>query len=237
MIATTDILKFGTRLSDTKKEDKKYFRLKYDGDRADVIFLYRTPDDIVSFPVHNVCDESTDGKLKRFLCKGKGCPLCKKNMKPKDTIFVPIYNIKEDAIQFWERSKLIMYEFDRLFSGTFVGTHIYRITREGAPGNRMTRYNISEVGRNSEAFYYSNILDRFNIKFPEYYSTIFDEDVDFTEEPEPTQIEETSPYTALICKGCGAPLDARNKCCNFCGTSYIWHEPGPSVMPKVGIGW
>lgn len=238
MVATTDILKFGTRLSDIKKEDKKYFRLGYDGDEADVIFLYRTQDDVVSFVVHDVCDESTGGKLKRFLCKGKGCSCCKKNMKPKVAIFVPVYNIKEDAVQFWERSGRFMNELDRLFSDHgFIGAFVYRITREGAPGSLLTRYNIREIARNSREFYYSRILDRFNIKFPECYSTLFDEGVDFTEEPEPTPIEETSLYTALICKGCGAPLDARNKCCNFCGTSYIWHEPSSSVMPKVSIGW
>ena len=28
--------------------------------------------------------------------------------------------------------------------------------------------------------------------------------------------------TALICKGCGAPIDPISKHCNFCGTTYIW---------------
>lgn len=241
-MTTVDNIKFGTSLAELKKEDAKYFHLNDDGKYEDVIFLYPSVEAVRAFTVHS----STEHNMHRrnLLCKGIDCPYCKAGSKAYNKFFIPLFNLRTNTIQFWERAarryEVIdpRYDYVRMLSDLFdtftdLTKYVFRITRIGELGNVSTYYKVSAFARNRN-MPYQKILDDYGISFPEYYKTII-EDVDFT--PEPEKLEPDPTYTALICKGCGAPLDAKNKRCNFCGTSYIWHEPSPSVMPKVGIGW
>ena len=56
-------------------------------------------------------------------------------------------------------------------------------------------------------------------------------------EPKTEKLVKDSTLTACVCKNCGGHLNRTTMICDFCGTSYIWREPNPSVTPKVGIGW
>ena len=222
MANMVDELKFGRRLSDIKRdEESKFFHLKYDKECENVIFLLRSRDDVIVFPVHTI---QNSGKVRRILCTGDNCPYCKKGEKARDIIFVPIYNVSKDAVMFWERGfRFFAYKIEPMFKTFDDPTrYVFRVTRNGNMGDITTTYEVGAVARNT-VFSYEEILQKFDIQFPEFYKTII-EGLDFTEEPEPEPITEEAAYTALICKGCGAPINRADKCCHFCGTSYIWKE-------------
>lgn len=219
MATLVNELKFGRRLPDIQHEESKFFYLAHDKEYEDVIFLLRSRDDVIVFPIHTI---QSSGKVRRVLCKGDECPYCKKGENARNAIFVPLYNISKDTVQFWERGlRFTMYKFEYIFKTFDDPTrYVFRVTRNGDLGDNTTTYNVKAIANNT-VFSYEEILQKFDIQLPEFYKTII-EDLDFTEEPEPEPIEEEAPYTALICKCCGAPLDAASKRCNFCGTHYIW---------------
>lgn len=213
-------LKFGRRLVDIQhEEEEKFFHLKYGEEYEDVIFLYPSDRDVIVVPIHTVSDS---GRPRRILCKDTDCPYCKKNMKARDTIFIPLYNINRDCVQFWERSnKFFAHRFDSLFDKfPNPSQFVFRVTRLGDLGDIATTYKITPWAKNT-VLSYDEILEKFNIKFPEIYETII-EGLSISTQTKPETISKDSVYTALICKGCGAPINALDKCCNFCGTSYIW---------------
>lgn len=199
-----------------KPADKRFFHLVNDEDKSDVIPLYRSLDDVLAFNVHYIKSISYCGYE---ACKGEDCPHCKSGIRTQIKLFIPLYNIAEDQVQFWDRAKLFYPRICDMFNqGKDITNFVYRIVRHGCPGDIQTFYDISPIAKNS-VLSYDEILDKFGIKFPEVYSTII-RGLDFTEYPE--DIDKGKKLTPLVCAKCGAPLDIENKCCNFCGVHYIW---------------
>lgn len=147
-----------------------FFLLRDDGDSADVVFLYEKPEDMLVAEVHYVKSPTYSGYVH---CCGTGCPACKKGIRVDTKLFIPLYNIEEDEIQFFDRSIRFEPQMQRDVFKHYPNPSqvVWRITRHGAARSLDTYYTITAVGRNSIGSY-SDILAKFNATMPEYYSNI-----------------------------------------------------------------
>jgi len=146
------------------------FRLVNDNDSADVIFLYRGVEDVLVGDTHYIKSAEYSGYVH---CTGRGCPACGKGIRVQTKLFVPVYNLTENEIQFWDRS--VKFE-NQLSSDVFSkfpnpSEYVFRITRHGVAGDINTTYEITVIGKNSQESY-DQILSRFGIKMPDHYDTI-----------------------------------------------------------------
>lgn len=160
------------------QEDKngEFFVLPNDGDYADVIFLYRSVDDVLVADVHYIQSSSYKGYAH---CCGTGCPACNyptqsgRGIRIDHKIFIPLYNIQKGKIEFWDRSTFFDQVLQKsVFSGyPNPSETVFRVTRRGEAGSRDTRYDINAVGRNT-TMPYEKILADCHTSFPEGYSVI-----------------------------------------------------------------
>lgn len=161
------------KMSDYNDERfKGLFLLRNDGDYADVVFLYRDINDVLIADTHYIKSSEYSGYVH---CAGvpQGCPACGKNIRVQTKLFIPLYNINDRKIQFWDRN--IRFE-NQLNSDVFEKypnpcDYVFRITRHGVSGDINTTYQITAVGRNTMKSY-DQILQDFNIKMPDHYSTV-----------------------------------------------------------------
>ena len=157
----------------TQYNEEKYggwFILKNDGDYADVIFLYPSQREVLVADTHYVKTPDYSGYVH---CCGHGCPACAKNIRVQTKMFIPMYNLTDGEIQFWDRSaRFETHLSDMVFSKyPNPADFVFRITRHGEAGSMDTKYEITAIARNS-ANPYSKVLADNNISFPDGYSTI-----------------------------------------------------------------
>lgn len=161
------------------QEDKngEFFVLPNDKDYADVIFLYRSVEDVLVADVHYISSASYKGYVH---CCGNGCPAC--NYQTKDgkgirldhKIFIPLYNITKGKIEFWDRSTFFEQVLQKSVFGPYPNPSetVFRVTRYGEAGSRDTKYDIRAVGRNVPSMSYEKILADAHVTFPDGYSVI-----------------------------------------------------------------
>lgn len=154
------------------KEEKyagKFF-LANDGDFADVVFLYRDEDEMMVGDAHYIKSPEYSGYVE---CNGHGCPACAANLRKTTKLFIPLYNIQKDAFEFWDRSeKFSSVVHAAVFQKEANPSNVvFRITRRGAANSTDTRYEIFVIARN-DVMSYDQILEKFNLTFPEFYGTI-----------------------------------------------------------------
>lgn len=147
-----------------------WFLLKNDGDYADVIFLYPSTDEVLIADTHYIKSPDYSGYVH---CCGRGCPACGKNIKVQTKLFIPLYNLTDSELQFWDRSSRME---NQLMNDVFEkyanpSEFVFRITRHGEAGSMDTRYEITGIARNS-ALPYAKILADNNIVFPDAYDKI-----------------------------------------------------------------
>lgn len=147
-----------------------WFILKNDGDYADVIFLYPSCREVLVADTHYVKSPDYNGYVH---CCGHGCPACAKNIRVQTKLFIPMYNLTDGEIQFWDRSaRFETHLSDMVFSKyPNPADYVFRITRHGEAGSMDTKYEITAIARNS-ANPYSKILADNKITFPEGYEAI-----------------------------------------------------------------
>lgn len=157
------------------KEEKKgnFFTLVDDGDYADVIFLYRDVSDVLIADVHYIKSNEYNGYAH---CCGDGCPACaygKNGIRIDSKLFIPLYNLETQQIEFFDRSSRFEYQLNRDVLSRYPNPseYVFRITRHGEHNSRDTRYSIEARGKNS-SLPYDAILAKFNIQLPDYYSTV-----------------------------------------------------------------
>ena len=153
--------------------DNRYhgmFRLINDGEGADVIFLYQSMKDMLVAQAHYIKSADYSGYVH---CCDKGCPACGKGIRVQTKLFVPIYNIEKDEIQFWDRSMKFEPQLEKDVFQRFPNPSefVFRITRHGIPNDVNTTYSIEAVGKNTIGSY-SQLLAKFQAKMPDYYSEI-----------------------------------------------------------------
>lgn len=131
-----------------------YFSLKDDGDTARVRFMYNGIDDLEGYAVHEV---EVDGKKRYVNCLRDynspidDCPFCREHNRQVAKLFVPVYNIKEDKMQIWERGKKYFAKMTSLISRysdakTPFCSQVFDIERHGKKNDTSTQYEIYPVG-------------------------------------------------------------------------------------------
>lgn len=126
-----------------------YFSLKNDKDVATVRFMYNGIDDVEGYAVHQV---EIDGKKRYVNCLREyndpidKCPFCEAKKFQSAKLFIPLYNVKEDKIQIWERGKKFFAKISSLCARyPDLVSHEFEIERNGKPGSTQTTYEIYEV--------------------------------------------------------------------------------------------
>lgn len=162
------------------QEDKAgdFFVLRNDGDYADVVFLYRSVDDVMVGDMHYIMSANYKGYAH---CCGAGCPACNyippshkyKGIKLDHKILIPLYNVTKNKIEFWDRNTFFEQKLQKDVFASFPNPSeaIFRITRCGEAGSRDTTYDIQPIYRNS-GMPYEKILADFGISFPDAYSIV-----------------------------------------------------------------
>ena len=146
------------------------FLLRNDGDYADVIFLYRNEDEVLVADTHYIKSADYSGYVH---CCGRRCPACEKGIRVQTKLFIPLYNINDNEIQFFDRS--VRFE-SQIHSDVFSrcanpSEFVFRITRHGAAGDVNTSYSITLQAKNIYKSY-DEIMAEFHTSMPEHYSTI-----------------------------------------------------------------
>ena len=147
-----------------------WFLLRDDGDYADVIFLYQSTDDVLVADTHYIKSSDYSGYVH---CCGRGCPACNKNIRVQSKLFIPMFNITDKEVQFWDRSTRFEYQlmkdvFEKYPNPSEI---VFRITRHGEAGSMDTRYEISARARNN-IYSYEKLLSENSIAFPDSYNSI-----------------------------------------------------------------
>lgn len=128
-----------------------YFSLKNDKDTAQVRFMYNGIEDVEGYAVHTV--EIDDKKryvncLREYNEPVDKCPFCKAKMPTSAKLFIPIYNVDEGKMQFWERGKKFVSKISSICARyPHVVSHIFEIERNGKKGDTSTTYEIYEVSQ------------------------------------------------------------------------------------------
>lgn len=128
-----------------------YFSLKNDKDTAQVRFMYNGIDDVEGYAVHTV---EIDEKKRYVNCLREYnqpvdvCPFCKARMATSAKLFIPIYNIDEGRVQFWERGKKFVAKISSICARyPKVVSHVFEIERNGKKGDTGTTYEIYPVSQ------------------------------------------------------------------------------------------
>lgn len=154
--------------------EQKYngkFVLADDGDEADVIFLYRNYDDVLLADVHYIKSAEYSGYVQ---CTGKDCPVCATGkIRVQNKLFIPVYNLTADELQFWDRSARFEQQLNREVFRNYENpiNYVFRITRKGEAGSMDTKYSINVISKNS-TMSYEQILAKFGVQMPQAYERI-----------------------------------------------------------------
>lgn len=129
-----------------------FFGIPDDKGVKKVRFLYNNEDDIEGFSVHKV---EVNGKERYVNCLRSykdpvdACPFCRAQLKTQVKLFIPVYNVDEDAIQIWDRGKKMFEKMSSICSRYAnkdnLVNHIFEIERHGKPKDTATTYEIYEV--------------------------------------------------------------------------------------------
>lgn len=146
------------------------FLLRNDGDTADVIFMYRGIDDVLVADTHYIKSSDYSGYVH---CCGRGCPACNRGIRVQTKLFIPLYNITEGQLQFWDRSMRFENQLQQDVFSRYPNPSefVFRITRKGAAGDVNTTYSITAVGRNT-SMSYDKILSDNDTSYPEHYEAV-----------------------------------------------------------------
>lgn len=181
----------------TTYNEEKYkglFVLPNDRDSADVIFLYRSVDDVlVAEGVHYIKTNSYSGYVH---CPGANCPACRNKWSRDSKIFIPVYDIARKELLFWDRGIRFQNKLQQDVFSKFPNPSefVWTITRHGAAGDTNTTYEIRAVGKNS-VISYDDIMKKFNTKSPDMYENICK---DVTAQELETMINADQPDSASL---------------------------------------
>ena len=132
-----------------------FFNISKDKEVKRVRFMYNNADDIEGMSVHKV---EVDGKKRYVNCLREYkdsvdvCPFCREKKAIQARLFIPVYNIDEDAIQIWDRGKTMFQKISSVCSryankNTNLVNNIFEIERNGKPKDTNTTYEIYNVDK------------------------------------------------------------------------------------------
>ena len=146
------------------------FLLRNDGDSADVIFMYRSVDDVLVAETHYIKSAEYSGYVH---CTDRGCPACGRNIRIQTKLFIPLFNITAGELQFWDRTMRFENQLQQEVFAKYPNPSefVFRITRNGAANDVNTTYSIMAIGRNTYMSY-DDILAKNGVSYPEHYETV-----------------------------------------------------------------
>ena len=131
-----------------------FFSIANDKEVKQVRFMYDTVDDIEGMSVHKIKIGDKDryvNCLREYNQPVDDCPLCRERNPVQARLFIPVYNIDEDAVQIWDRGKTMFSKMTSLCSRYAVKNHlvnnIFEIERNGKPKDTKTTYEIFSVDK------------------------------------------------------------------------------------------
>ena len=129
-----------------------FFSLTKDGEVKQVRLMYNKAEDVEGLLVHKV---EVNGKERYVNCLRnyddplEVCPFCRDKKPVQARIFIPIYNINEDAVQVWDRGKTMFSKIMGLFGRYAVKNNlvnnIFEVERHGKANDQKTTYEIYPV--------------------------------------------------------------------------------------------
>lgn len=131
-----------------------FFGLANDKETKQVRFMYNRVEDIEGMSTHKVQvgdKERYVNCLRSYNEPLDNCPFCRENKETKKypvqaRLFIPVYNLEEDAVQIWDRGKTMFQKMTSLCS-RYATKHdlvsnIFEIERNGKPKDTNTTYEI-----------------------------------------------------------------------------------------------
>lgn len=137
------------------KGGTNYFSLRNDKDKAQVRFMYNDINDVEGYAVHEV---EVDGRKRYVNCLREynqpigDCPMCAARNFQLAKLFIPLYDVDEDKVKFWERGKKFFAKIGSIcarYANPTVVSHIFEIERNGKPGDQTTSYEVYEIDQDN----------------------------------------------------------------------------------------
>ena len=129
-----------------------FFSIQNDKEVKQVRFMYDKVEDIEGLSVHKV---EVNGKDRYVNCLREYnqpvdmCPFCREKKPTQARLFIPVYNIDEDAIQIWDRGKTMFQKMTSLCSRYATKrnlvNNIFEVERNGKPKDQKTTYEIYQT--------------------------------------------------------------------------------------------
>lgn len=160
-----------------EEKQGNYFTLANNGDKARVIFLYQSVNDVLVADAHYISSKTYSGYAH---CLGDNCPACNyptqsgRGIRKDTTVFIPLYNIDKNKVEFWQRTpKFVNQVMTQSVFKNFPNPSefVFEITRNGEAGDPGTRYAIKATNKNSN-YPYAQILADFGLIFPQSYELV-----------------------------------------------------------------
>ena len=132
-----------------------FFQLQDDGDTESVRFMFENEKQLSEY-VYNT-HKVTVGEKAKFPNKHvnclrsyndpiEDCPLCAAGEKTSVRVFIPVYNINAEEVQFFDRPKGYIAKLQKLMARyKNFPSHIFDIERNGVKGDKQTTYDFIEV--------------------------------------------------------------------------------------------
>lgn len=131
-----------------------YFSLKNDKDVKEVRFMLNDAEDLNEYiyAVHRVMVAGSQYErnvncLRNYNDPVDDCPFCAAGEKIYTRLFLPLYDIDEDAVKIWERSTSFIKKMTSVCSRyKDLVSHTFEIERNGKPKDQKTTYEVYETG-------------------------------------------------------------------------------------------
>lgn len=146
-----------------------FLTLADDGNSAKVIFMYQSQDDVMICDTHYIKSAEYNGYIQ---CNGSGCSACAKGIRTQTKLFIPMYDIENKKLIFWDRTTFFESQLMRDVFTNFPNPseYVFEIVRHGVARDRNTTYSIQCIGKNSISF--DSICAGLGVKFPDAYNII-----------------------------------------------------------------
>lgn len=129
-----------------------FFGIQNDKEVKQIRFMYNSVDDVEGMSVHKV--DVGDKKryvncLREYNDPIEKCPFCAEHIPVQARLFIPVYNIAEDAVQIWDRGKTMFSKItsicSRYASDKNLVNSVFEVERNGKPGDQKTTYEIFKI--------------------------------------------------------------------------------------------
>lgn len=129
-----------------------FFSIPDDKGVKQVRIMYNKIDDVEGMSVHKVKIGDKDryvNCLRNYNDPVDVCPFCADGKKVQARLFIPVYNIEEDAVQIWDRGKNMFQKItslcNRYANKDNLVNNIFEVERNGKPKDMKTTYEFYSI--------------------------------------------------------------------------------------------